>query len=145
MREKLKYLKDYDKVTCTIKINQQAEFFSDPFRLSVIFTNILSNSIKYYSPDRHSTILVEIFVTHQQALFTITDNGIGIDPNILPRVQDMFFRGSERSDGAGLGLYIVKEIVNKLKGTLLIESLLNNHTCIRISLPNIVANSKNQV
>ncbi len=143
VRDKLKYLRDYEKVTCTIKIDQHAEFYSDPFRLSVIFTNILSNSIKYNSPDRPNTILVEIFVTHEQVFFTITDNGIGIAPNILPRVQEMFFRGSERSDGAGLGLYIVKEIVNKLKGTLSIESVLNNHTCIRISLPNDPSNPQN--
>lgn len=145
VREKLKYLRDYEKVTFTIKIDQQADFYSDPFRLSVIFTNILSNSIKYNSQDRPNTILVEIFITHEQAHLTITDNGIGIAPDILPRVQEMFFRGSERSDGAGLGLYIVKEIVTKLKGSLLIESLINDYTCIRISIPNVAANPKNQV
>jgi signal transduction histidine kinase len=48
----------------------------------------------------------------------VIDNGDGIDEKHLPRIFDMFYRGYEKSAGSGIGLYIAKEIVQKLQGSI---------------------------
>ena len=56
----------------------------------------------------------------------------------------MFFRGTEKNDGAGLGLYIVKEAVEKLCGTIQLESQLGKGTVFSIELPNMIHEPKDQ-
>jgi signal transduction histidine kinase len=65
------------------------------------------------------------------------DNGIGIDRGNLSSVFDMFYRASEQSDGSGLGLYIVKNAVDKMGGEVSVESALGLGTTFQISLPNL--------
>lgn len=67
----------------------------------------------------------------------VTDNGIGIDNIYLSRIFDMFFRASENSQGSGLGLYITKQVVNKLKGTITVTSELKKGTSFFIYLPHL--------
>jgi len=52
----------------------------------------------------------------------VIDNGEGIDTEFIPKIFDMFYRASERSGGSGIGLYIVKEVVQKLQGTIEVSS-----------------------
>ena len=73
--------------------------------------------------------------TQKDLIIKVQDNGIGIKPDLLPRIFEMFFRGSEKSEGAGLGLYIVKEAVEKLGGTLTAESVESQETVISITIP----------
>ena len=62
---------------------------------------------------------------------------MGIREEYLPKMFSMFFRATERSEGAGLGLYIVKESVNKLGGEISLESTFNEGCTFNIRLPNI--------
>ena len=64
------------------------------------------------------------------------DNGIGVPKELLEKVFNMFFRANDRSDGAGLGLYIVKETVNKLNGTINMSSEVGEGTVFEIDIPN---------
>jgi signal transduction histidine kinase len=73
------------------------------------------------------------------AVIQFMDNGIGIEERYLTRVFDMFFRGTETNKGAGLGLYIVKEAVEKLRGDIQIESVIGQGTVFKITLPNFVS------
>ncbi|MGC4022415.1 MAG: ATP-binding protein [Cyclobacteriaceae bacterium] len=66
----------------------------------------------------------------------VADNGQGIDNNYLPRVYEMYFRANEKSTGNGLGLYIVKKMVEKLQGKIHIESEMGRGTTVTIHLPN---------
>ncbi|HTJ48638.1 MAG TPA: HAMP domain-containing sensor histidine kinase, partial [Cyclobacteriaceae bacterium] len=62
--------------------------------------------------------------------------GIGIDAEALPRIFDMFFRATNKTTGSGLGLYIVKEAVEKLQGVIAIESSVGQGTTFKIEIPN---------
>ena len=72
------------------------------------------------------------------------DNGIGIDPEYLNKVFDMFFRATPNNEGAGLGLYIVQEAVDKLKGSVQIKSALRKGTNFIIDIPNYPERVKQQ-
>jgi hypothetical protein len=70
---------------------------------------------------------------------TVADNGIGILGELKDKVFNMFFRGSVRSEGAGLGLYIVREMVSKLRGTIVLDSEPGTGTSVTVDLPNLAS------
>jgi signal transduction histidine kinase len=134
----LSYLDDSSSIETTIMNTAQVPFYSDSYRLEVIFNSILSNVIKYRDTNKEkSTLLIQIICTPEQAVISFKDNGLGISDKCMPNIFNMFYRASERSDGAGLGLYIVKEFVEKLKGTVTVTSLENRSTSVTIVLPNM--------
>ncbi len=134
---KLNYLLPDENVTKIIDLQTDAPFFSDPSRIGVIFTNLLSNCILYREPQRPLIIGIEIATTAGDCSITITDNGIGINEDVMPKVFDMFFRGTEISKGAGLGLYIARETVNRLKGSIEIDAIEGAGTTVSFALPNV--------
>jgi signal transduction histidine kinase len=69
-------------------------------------------------------------------VLTFEDNGQGIDELYLQRIFEMYFRANEKSKGNGLGLYIVKKIVDKLRGTVSVKSQFGKGTLITVTLPN---------
>jgi signal transduction histidine kinase len=64
------------------------------------------------------------------------DNGIGIQEAVTTKIFNMFFRGTERSEGAGLGLYIVKQTLDKLGGNITVTARLGTGTTFTVSIPN---------
>jgi len=136
--ERLRYMEGSDQIIKEIQINETVPLYSDGYRLSVIFNNLLSNAIKYRDLQKEeSYVRFAITVDERKACFYFRDNGIGIAEHLLPKVFDMFFRATERSEGAGLGLYIVKETVEKLKGTITVESTFGQGTSFKFEIPNI--------
>lgn len=136
--EKLEYLDGYHNIEKRIDIQANVPFFADRFRLSVILSNLISNALKYWDvskPERY--IQISATIVPLIATITVSDNGIGIHPKYLPNVFNMFYRASEKSDGAGLGLYIVKEMLGKLNGTITITSKANEETQFTLTLPNL--------
>lgn len=110
----------------------------DAFRLSVIFNNLISNAIKYSDEkkdDRFVMLTIRASVNGLQ--LAIKDNGLGIMKEHLSRVFNMFYRASEISKGAGLGLYIVKQAVDKLNGVILLDSEEEKGTTFTITIPTI--------
>lgn len=112
------------------------EIYSDNLRMKIIFNNLISNVFKYYDPEKPEHIL-EIKFSRKGAFYKIVvkDNGIGINEAILPRVFEMFF-GTNNNLGSGLGLYITKEAVEILNGTINVSSQPNKGTTFTILLPN---------
>ena len=119
-----------------VDISGDHEFISDADRLRLIFNNLLSNAIRYRSPGRESIIDLKADISKNETEITITDNGIGIRPEHLDRVFDMFYRANHTNVGSGLGLFIVKETVEKLNGTVSIQSTPGEGTKIQLVLPN---------
>lgn len=136
--QRLEYMEPMDRVDKSIEMNGTAPFYTDAYRLSVIINNIVSNAIKYRDihKDRH-VLNVKIDVTDKELFLRFSDNGIGISGDYLPRIFDMFFRATERSEGAGLGLYIVRETVEKLRGRIDVTSALGHGADFTITLPNL--------
>lgn len=131
----LEYLRKDLPIAWDTLIEDDEPFICDRNRLSVILSNILSNAIKYRQKDDHR-ISIRISVSAQNALIVIRDNGIGINKNVFPRIFDMFYRGTSLSNGAGLGLYITREVLKKLEGTIEVNSIESAGTTVSISIPN---------
>ena len=96
-------------IQSNIAIKADGAFFSDEYRLTVIMNNLISNAINYRDPAKEVCILnISILITKEKALVSVEDNGIGIPEEYRSKIFNMFFRGTVKSKGAGLGLYIVK-------------------------------------
>jgi len=133
----LDYLKLASRIVRKISIDKE-EFYSDKWRISEIFRNLIGNAIKYQNPDIHENIIeVNIKIDPQGCEIIVADNGIGISEEKLPHVMEMFYRGTEISDGSGIGLYIVQKAVERINGNLRIESKPEEGTTIKISLPSL--------
>jgi signal transduction histidine kinase len=117
-----------------IKINQEQPFFSDRWRLKVILNNIISNAIRYRN-GRDPVIKVNVDITEQAAAVAIEDNGKGIEKDHLPNIYKMFYRATDDGAGSGLGLYIVKEAIEKLNGHINIESEVGKGTTVTLKIP----------
>jgi PAS domain S-box-containing protein len=133
----LSHMKGAGEIKKTITIDSD-DFYSDPWRIAEIFRNLISNAIKYRNQkSTESAIEIKITINAQKCVVKFKDNGIGIDRNNLSHIFDMFFRASEQSDGSGLGLYIVKNAVDKMGGEVSVDSVLTVGTTFQISLPNL--------
>jgi signal transduction histidine kinase len=71
-----------------------------------------------------------------KAVITFEDNGVGIDPDLQKYIFDMFYRANEKSDGSGIGLYIVKQAVEKLNGSINVKSKKGDGTKFQVIIPN---------
>jgi signal transduction histidine kinase len=115
-------------------IKQEEAFISDNWRLQVIFNNLLSNAIRYRR-DGCVNIKVSGIVKQNRATITVEDQGQGISQAHLDKVFNMFYRASATSSGSGLGLYIVKETVQRLGGEVRIESQVDAGTKVTLTIP----------
>ena len=135
----LQYLPGYDEIVQQIEVTDlNGGFYSDKMKINIILSNILSNSIKYRDHSKASSYLnILIETNHDQARIMISDNGIGINKSYLEHIFKMFYRATERSDGSGLGLYIVKQTIERLGGKIEVDSELGKGSCFKIIIPNL--------
>lgn len=144
--EKQRYLEGFDQIEKSVAVRCENGFHSDAYRIGVIVNNLISNSIRYMDVEKpQKTIEIRVVSTLQGVRLTIEDNGVGIVSEIKDKVFNMFFRGSVRSDGAGLGLYIVREMVSKLNGSVQLESEPGKGTCITVDLPDFAVKDKGKI
>ncbi len=134
----LEYLENFSRIKLNIEIlPEDAIFQSDYLRLRIIFSNIISNAYKYANPHaKRNYVNVQIQLYPMEAIITFKDNGIGIEQEHLDKIFDMFYRATSKSDGSGLGMYIVKQTVDKLHGQIQISSTFGKGTRIQIVIPN---------
>lgn len=125
-----------EKVRIDIQINTQLEISTDPNRLKVIINNLLSNAYKYHNFDQTDPfIFIGAIQKGDHIIITVKDNGLGIAPEHHTRIFDMFYRASESSEGSGLGLYIVKETLDKLEGSISVQSSIGKGSEFTVTLP----------
>lgn len=137
--EDLNYLEGASEVQVLIDAHE-AEILSDPWRISEIFRNLVSNAIKYRQlQGNEPKVTITIRVDATKATVIFTDNGIGIAPENMAKIFEMFYRATEQSDGSGIGLYIVKNAVEKLNGRISVDSIAGKGTTFTIELPHLQA------
>ncbi len=120
-----------------IKVQGTSPLYGDAFRLNIIFANIISNAIRYRNPKANPSFLhFEVDLQPDVTKMTIADNGIGIPAEHLTNIFQMFYRANARVSGSGLGLYIVKEALNKMKGQIEVQSEEGKGTIFAITIPN---------
>lgn len=121
-----------------LNIDQPVDFKGDTFRISVILNNLISNAVKYQKPDEaNPKVNLTVKVEPHKATIWIEDNGIGIISEHLNNIFKMFFRSKNNNKpGSGIGLYIVKEALSKIGGTINVESKYGEGTQFEITIPN---------
>lgn len=133
----LDHLENFKSIDSSITIQGESiPFHSDELRVKIIFSNIISNAYKYYNGETKSYLKIRIDVNPMVAKIEFKDNGIGIEHEHVDKIFNMFYRATERSQGSGLGMYIVKQAVEKLGGTIRLKSEYGVGTTIKITLPN---------
>lgn len=138
VREGLQVLSHADKILFTTNCpSSSLTFHSDPARLQLLFNALFSNAFQYANPAREMFVTTTVATGANGAVITVLDNGIGINQDVLPKVFGMFYRGTTASHGAGLGLYIAKEVVRRLGGNIEIRSIEEEGTTVEIILPNL--------
>ena len=119
-----------------IEIHQDIKFISDKRRINVILNNVISNAIKYRDASKGNPfVYILVHCSKENAIITIEDNGIGIADKEKEKIFEMFYRATALSSGSGLGMYIVKETIEKLGATIHIESELGVGTKITVTIP----------
>ena len=113
-------------------------FLCDKILLIIILQNLIINSINYSDANKgHQFIKISAKEYEKDIMIIVEDNGIGMAVDIQHRVFDMFYRGTTVSKGSGLGMYIVKNAVKKLKGVISLKSEEGVGTAVSIQLPKI--------
>ena len=144
--EKMEFMENANSIDFKIQVKDGGKFYSDKNRLNVILSNLISNGIKYQDFNKeYRYIYIKIKISKDKATITIEDNGQGIPFEYQEKVFHMFFRASEQSTGSGLGLYIVKEMIDKLSGSIKMISNPGLGTKFQLEIPNIKQRAKNEV
>lgn len=128
---------DFAKIYFEVKVSGDSLFYSDHDRIEIVLNNLIRNSIIFF--DHHKMrpfIRVSVNIGHSEVSMEIIDNGIGIPVQHQNNVFNMFYKASDRSRGTGLGLYIVRESLQQLKGKIRLESEVGFGTVFRCCIPN---------
>jgi signal transduction histidine kinase len=139
--EELEFEEGWSMVQLNI-LSPPPDFKGDQTRLEIVFKNLLANGVRYRNQKADGFINISFQSTPETITMNISDNGIGIEEEYLEKVFQMFYRATEASEGSGLGLYIVKQVVDKMEGEIFIKSKICKGTCISITLPRIARESE---
>jgi len=134
------HVEDSEDIRIITRIFQPVRFVSDLTRIRIVLNNIISNAIKYRNLNQEqSFIAVEVRVDREQMEISVEDNGQGIPASKLSSIFDMFVRATENQQGSGLGLYIVKNVVEKLGGRISVDSKEYIGSTFKVLIPNLAS------
>lgn len=139
--ESLSRLDGFDEIGFKINVKQTKRFYSSKELLNSVFQNLIQNAINYkktLSTNYKPLIKINVEQHANTIDIVISDNGLGIRKENQDKVFDLYYRVSnEGVQGTGLGLYIVKCIVEDLNGTISLDSDVANGTTFKITIPNL--------
>jgi len=125
-----------DSVKFTAHVVQNDVFLSDEISIKIILNNLLSNAFKFQRKKASDKFVdVNIEVKDDNAIILVKDNGIGIQENHINNIFTMFYRATSEETGSGFGLYNVKDALNKLNGTVEVDSVFNEGTTFKVIIP----------
>ena len=108
----------------------------DAVQVSQVFTNLLSNALKYLDPNRPGVIRICGVIEGERSVYSVEDNGIGIAPAHQENIFEVFHRlEPSKSEGDGLGLTIVRQIIGRLAGEVRVESKPGEGSRFSVALP----------
>lgn len=143
MWESLEFLDTSRRIHFIADIDDSLEIESDREQWRMVLNNLISNAVKYLDPHKQPpTIRVKAYLQEDQFVMMVEDNGQGIRQEHLQRVFDMFYRANEGSDGTGLGLFLVRKMVERLRGTLHLRSEFGLGTTVEIHVTGLTSNRK---
>jgi signal transduction histidine kinase len=110
------------KQNVTIEVADLPPCSGDPGQINQLFANLIGNALKYADPGRPGMIKVSGQKEGAQTLYCVADNGIGIDPDSMQRIFEIFHQLDPKVGGEGLGLNIVSKIAERHDGRVWVES-----------------------
>lgn len=131
----LTFNEGFSEIKFDVNVACKKDFFTSPKLLHSVFQNLISNAIKYR---RKSKPFIKISVTENSntgLLITISDNGIGISAADQNKLFDKAFQAKETNVGHGVGLYLVKESIERMNGSIKVQSKLGKGTSFIIHIP----------
>ncbi|GAB3337432.1 hypothetical protein GCM10027429_21840 [Marivirga atlantica] len=130
------FVEDIKTFNIEFKVDGARDIKGDRSRIEIVLNNLVSNAIKYRNPYIEKPFIkINTVAKNNKLIIDIKDNGIGISELHIDKIFEMFYRGHEGSDGSGLGLYIVKSTLEKLKGEISIKSEVGKGTSITLIIP----------
>ena len=137
--ELYQYVAEEKNISISVECSQNLAIMADRSRLSQVLANLLDNAIKYNSPGGH--VSIEVRQERQQMIIVVTDNGVGVPAEEIPKIWDRLHRGdkSRSEPGLGLGLSLVRAIVHAHKGDIDVQSQTGAGSTFTVSLPAIFA------
>jgi len=129
---------DLDEIDFEINIKQEFPFYSDDSKIKVIFNSLISNAYNFQIPENPNKLIrLQIDVEEFYASILVEDNGVGISPENLEGVFNLFQRATQNNVGSGLGMYMVKESVTQMGGDIKIDSAVYQGTKVTIKIPTL--------
>lgn len=129
---------DFFKIQVSQHIDQTGYFYSDIYRFRLILFHLISNAINFSDQKKENkSIRIDVRATSASCSVEVIDDGIGINPDVQSKIFDLFYRGSEKSPGSGVGLYIVGEILKKMGGSISVNSTLKKGSNFFVWLPSM--------
>jgi PAS domain S-box-containing protein len=131
----LKHFPGFSRIKFEIIIDPSQEICADKVLVLSVFQNLIQNAINYCNQN-NPQISIQTKQTDKGIELKISDNGKGIPDHIKSRVFEMFYRGHPDSTGSGLGLFIVRNALDKMKGSVTFESVDEKGTTFTVYFPN---------
>jgi len=133
----LMYNDGAERIDFQVQIASKDLLVSDKARLTSVLSNLIGNSIKYHDKSKTKPyIRIHSVKSESHTEIVVEDNGQGIHPDYKEKIFDMFFRASRESKGSGLGLFIVKETLEKMGGKISLQSEYGKGSIFSITLNN---------
>lgn len=138
------FVPDDSHVKKVVEIDPIDDFYTDRYRLFVVLNNLVSNAIRYSDREKKQSY-IRIRVRQERksrVTIVVEDNGIGIAAVHAGKIFQMFYRATAAKTGTGLGLYIVKETLTKLSGTITYTSEPGAGTTFEVTIPNLKSEAR---
>ncbi|SMG34095.1 hypothetical protein SAMN05661096_02216 [Marivirga sericea] len=130
------YLPNYHKINFTVDIESNLYFKSEWYIINTILQNLIENSIKYVDEAKEEAeVKIKIFKSKDKIHIQVIDNGEGIEQEHQSKIFEMFYRASANGSGTGLGLFILKRAIERLKGEVLVKSEINIGSTFEVKIP----------
>ena len=127
----------YDKSKYTVLISNLPKACGDPTLMRQVWSNLISNAVKYTAPKENRTIKVNYITNKNGITYYIQDNGVGFNPDYTHKLFGVFQRlhGASEFEGTGVGLAIVDRIIKRHHGKVWGEGKINEGATFYFSIP----------
>lgn len=130
------YIQHFDKVKFNVEIKENLHYKAQWSLINSIIQNLIENAIKYADlKKQESNIKLNIDQIGRELIISCQDNGIGIRAEATARIFEMFYKQNNQIAGSGLGLYILNRAVEKLQGSVQVDSIFGEGTTLTVYLP----------
>lgn len=129
---------DEQQIEVVVTVKQLVPLYTEQSSLRIILSHLISNAIVYQDIEKKNKVLnIYLKADTFTCIIHVKDNGIGMSDAVQSNIFRLFYRGSEKSTGSGVGLYIAHELITKMEGSIAVSSEPGKGSCFSVSIPNL--------